>query len=56
MMTTDSLLTRFVHLQSLKILLNKAKKMTRRELSRQTPDCIGAKLLIASTAFRAYRN
>ena len=30
--------------------------MTKRELSRQTPDCVGAKLLITSTAFRAYRN
>ena len=39
-----------------KVLLNKAKKMTGRELSRQTPDCIGAKLLIASTALRVYRN
>ena len=26
------------------------------ELSRQTPDCIGAKLLLTSTALRAYRN
>ena len=30
--------------------------MTQRELSRQTPDCIGTKLLITSTALRAYRN
>ena len=30
--------------------------MTQRELCRQTPDCIGAKLLITSTALRAYRN
>ena len=30
--------------------------MTKRELSRQTPDCIGAKLLITSTALRAYGN
>ena len=30
--------------------------MTKRELSRQAPDCIGAKLLITSTALRAYRN
>ena len=27
------------------VLLHKAKKTTKRELSRQTPDCIGAKLL-----------
>ena len=30
--------------------------MTKRELSRKTPDCIGEKLLVASTALRAYRN
>ena len=39
-----------------KVLLQKAKKLTIRELSRKTPDSIGAKLLIASTALRAYRN
>ena len=36
--------------------LNKAKNLTIRELSRKTPDSIGAKLLIASTALRAYRH
>ena len=46
----------FCALAEFKVLLNKAKKMTRRELSRQTHDCIGAKLLIASTEFRANRN
>ena len=30
--------------------------MTQLELSKQTPDCIGAKLLITSIALRAYRN
>ena len=30
--------------------------MTIRELSRKTPDCIGAKLPIATSALRAYRN
>ena len=30
--------------------------MTKRELSRQTHECIGAKLLITSTALRACRN
>ena len=54
MTTTDSLLTHL--LAEFKVLLHKAKKMTKRELSRQTPDCIGAKLLITSTALRAYRN
>ena len=46
----------FCALAELKVLLHEAKKMTKRELSRQTPDCIGAKLLIGSTALRAYRN
>ena len=56
MTTTGSLLTHFVHLLNFNVLLHKAKKMTKRELSRQTPDCIGAKLLITSTALRANRN
>ena len=56
MTTTGSLKTRsFCALAELKVLLNKAKKMTCRELSRKTPDSIGAKLLIPSTALRAYR-
>ena len=46
----------FCALSEFKIPLHKAKKMTKRELSRQTPDCIGAKLLITSTAMRAYRD
>ena len=46
----------FCALAEFKVLLHKAKKMTRRELSRQTPDCIGAKLLIACIALRACRN
>ena len=46
----------FCALAELEVLLHKAKKMTQRELSRKTPDCIGAKLLITSTALRAYRN
>ena len=56
MTTTDSLLTRFCALADFEVLLHKAKKMTRRELSRQTPDCIGAKFLITSTALGACRN
>ena len=39
-----------------KVLLHEAKKITKRELSKQTPDCIGTKILITSTALRAYRN
>ena len=46
----------FCALAEFKHLLHQAQKMTQRELSRQTPDCIGAKLLITSTALRAYRN
>ena len=43
-------------LAEFEVLLQKAKKQTIRELSRKTPDSIGAKLLVASTALRAYRN
>ena len=39
-----------------KAFLRKAKRQTIRELSRKTPDSVGAKLLISSTALRAYRN
>ena len=46
----------FCALAEFKVLLHKAKKITKRELSMQTPDCIGAKLLITSTALRAYQN
>ena len=45
----------FVALAEFKVLLEKAKRLTIRELSRKTPDSIGAKLLIASTALRPYR-
>ena len=43
-------------LAEFKAVLEKAEKQTIRELSRKTPDSMGAKLLIASTALRAYRN
>ena len=46
----------FCALAEFKVLLNKAKKLTIRELSRKTLDSIGAKLLVASAALRAYRN
>ena len=46
----------FCALAEFKVLLHKAKEITTRELLKQTPDCIGAKLLITSTALRAYRN
>ena len=45
----------FGALAEFKILLQKAKKQTVRELSRKTPDSVRTKLLIASTALRAYR-
>ena len=43
----------FCALAEFKVLLHKAKKMTKRELSRQTPGCIGAKFSITSTALHA---
>ena len=46
----------FGALAEFKVLLEKAKRLTIRELSRKTPDSIGAKLLLASTALRANRN
>ena len=46
----------FGTLAEFKAILEKAKKQTVRELSRKTPDSMGAKLLIASTALRTYRN
>ena len=56
MTTTDSLMTRFVRWQNLKTFCIKPKKITHRELLKQTPACIGEKLLLTSTALRAYRN
>ena len=50
--STDS----FGALAEFKVILEKAKTQTIRELSRKTPDSIGANLLIASTAMRAFRN
>ena len=49
-------MSRFVHLAEFKVLLNKNKKLMSRELLRKTLDSTGSKLLIASTALRAYRN
>ena len=46
----------FGALEDLKAIIEKAKKQTVRELSRETPDSLGAKLLTASTALRAYRH
>ena len=46
----------FCTLVEFKVLLHKAEKITKRELSRQTPDSIGESFLITSTALRAYRN
>ena len=43
-------------LADFKIILEKARRQTVRELSRKTPDSMGAKLLTASTAFRAFGN
>ena len=46
----------FCALAEFKVFLHKAKEITTRELLKQTPDCIGAKLLITSTALCAFRN
>ena len=56
MMTITS--TRMIHLAHslISFFLEKAKRLTVSELLRKTPDSLGAKLLTASTALRAYRN
>ena len=46
----------FGALADFKIIIEKARRRTVRELLRKTPDSLGAKLLTASTAIRAYRN
>ena len=46
----------FGALAEFKAILERAEKQTVREVSRKTPDSTGAKLLIASTALRPYRN
>ena len=46
----------FAALADFKIILEKARKRTVHELLRKTPDSLGAKLLTASTALRAFRN
>ena len=56
MMSKDSLLHGFCALAQFKILQHKAQKLTQRELSRETRDCVEAKLVITSTASRACRN
>ena len=46
----------FCALAEFKVICAKAKKHTFRELESKTPDSTGSKLVIASTALRAYRN
>ena len=46
----------FCALADFKTILEKAKRETVSELSHKTPDSLGAKLLTASTASRAFRN
>ena len=46
----------FGALADLKVILEKARKRIVHELQRGTPSSLGAKLLAASTASRAYRN
>ena len=44
----------FAALADFKVILEKVRKQTHQELSHNTPGSLGAKLLIASTALRAY--
>ena len=46
----------FAALADFKVILRKLEKKTHHELLRNTPDSLGAKLLIASTSSRSYRN
>ena len=55
-MITGSLLLKFGALADFKTILEKAKRQTVSELSHKTPVSLGAKLLTASTASRAFRN
>ena len=56
MMVTDILTNHFVLLLNSRLSVRKPKKQTFRELESKTPDSTCAKLVIASTALRAYRN
>ena len=46
----------FAALADFKLIIDKARKQAHRELMRNTPGSLSAKLLIAATAMRAYRN
>ena len=46
----------FCAISEFKVICEQAKKQAFHELARKTPDSLGAKLVIASTALRAYRN
>ena len=46
----------FAALADFKVILENAGKQTHHELPRCIPGSLGAKLLIAATALRAYRN
>ena len=46
----------FCALAEVTVLQHKAKKITKRELAMQTPDCVQSKLLIFFAALRAYQN
>ena len=46
----------FAALAHFKEIIEKARKQAHQELLRNTPDSLGAKLLIAATALRAHRN
>ena len=46
----------FCALAEFRDILHQTKKIAQRELLKQTPACIGEKLLLTSTELRAYRN
>ena len=46
----------FFALAEFKDILHQVRKITKRALLKQAPTCIGEKLLLTSTALRAYRN
>ena len=56
MMITDTPKIHFAPLKSSKLSVSKPKSKLFHELERKTPDSLGAKLVSASTALRAYRN
>ena len=55
-MTASTPTNRLPPCLTFKVIIEKARKQSHQELLRNTPGSLGAKLLLASTASRAYRN